>query len=467
MLRFTSTDGLIQHLRNSHNHKISISTENFKTMAEFVEWKEAFETKSSSSFVLHCSPKQCANYLTYYYYCNRTGKYDHKGKGARSLKLQGSSKLGSHCTAYMRVRQYTSGLVEAEVCDHHLHEKQLAHLPLDDSTRKMIVAKLHEGVTISSILDFIRNNVQEQIGRRELVNRQDIHNICHQYNIEGIKFHPDDSKSVSLWVEGINTECEDSGDNPVLLFKPQGIESHDDLGKDDFAIAIQTPFQRDMLAKFGPEVICMDSTHGTNAYDFNLITVLVLDEYEEGIPVGWMICNRKDAKALSLFMAKIKERCGDICTKVFMSDDAENFYNAWKSIFTVDGTRKLLCAWHIDKSWRKGLQNHLESKEKQAEVYHHLRVLLTETDTSSFQLRLQQFISWLMASYGDEDNGMSKFMEYFQKQYVRRVEQWAPCYRDKSLVNTNMALEAFHRVIKVCYMEKKHDRRIDYLIHIF
>ena len=71
-----------------------------------------------------------------------------------------------------------------------------------------------------------------------------------------------------------------------------------------------------------------------------------------------------------------------------------------------------------------------------------------------------------MASHGDEDNGMSKFMEYFQKQYVRRVEQWAPCYRDKSLVNTNMAFEAFHRVIKVCYMEKKHNRRIDYLIHI-
>ena len=82
----------------------------------------------------------------------------------------------------------------------------------------------------------------------------------------------------------------------------------------------------------------MDSMH------FNLMTVLVLDEYGEEVPVGWMVCNREDAIALFLFMGKIKERCGNICTKVFMSDDAENFYNAWKSVFTVDGTRKLLCA---------------------------------------------------------------------------------------------------------------------------
>ena len=42
-----------------------------------------------------------------------------------------------------------------------------------------------------------------------------------------------------------------------------------------------------MLKKFGPnQVICIDATHGTNAYDFSLLTVLVVDEYGEGYPVG-------------------------------------------------------------------------------------------------------------------------------------------------------------------------------------
>ena len=116
-----------------------------------MDWKEHHENDSLSSFVLHSSPKQRENYVIYYYYCNRTGKFKQKGTGKRSLKQQGTSKLGGHCTAYIRVKEYESGEVEAKICDHHIHEKELVHLPLSDSVRKMIAAKLQEGVSISSI----------------------------------------------------------------------------------------------------------------------------------------------------------------------------------------------------------------------------------------------------------------------------------------------------------------------------
>ena len=37
-----------------------------------------------------------------------------------------------------------------------------------------------------------------------------------------------------------------------------------------------------MLKKFAEgKVVCVDATHGTNAYDFKLITLLVVDEYGE------------------------------------------------------------------------------------------------------------------------------------------------------------------------------------------
>ena len=49
---------------------------------------------------------------------------------------------------------------------------------------------------------------------------------------------------------------------------------------------------------------------------------------------------------------------------------------------------------------------------------------------------------------------------------MQRLKQWAPCYRASTTVNTNMALESFHRVLKVCYLQKKQNRRIDYLLHI-
>ena len=248
------------------------------------------------------------------------------------------------------------------------------------------------------------------------------------------------------------------------IAKYQGTEPDDvlkDLSKDDFVICIQTPFQSDMLREFGSETVCVDSTHGTNVYDFKLITIIVLDELGEGIPVAWMISNREDALALMPFFRKIKEKCGDISAKVFMSDDADNFYNAWKSTFTVVGTKKLICAWHVDRSWRRSIQKHINTVSDQANVYHYLRVILTETDVNSFHQTLQQFVSWL-----SEREGLGSFCHYFQREYSKSVEQWAPCYRAKCSVNTNMALEAFHRVLKVCYMERKQNRQIDFLLHV-
>ena len=115
------------------------------------------------------------------------------------------------------------------------------------------------------------------------------------------------------------------------------------MSKNDFLIGIQTSFQRDMLVRFGPTAICMDSTHSTNAYDFFLITILVLGE---GIPIAWIISNREEAATIRQVLVKMKEKCGDIHTQFFMSDDAENFFNAWRAVFTVKNTRKLICAWH-------------------------------------------------------------------------------------------------------------------------
>ena len=95
-------------------------------------------------------------------------------------------------------------------------------------------------------------------------------------------------------------------------------------------MGIQTKFQRDVLVKFCKNGICADTTHGTNHYDFNLLTLLVVDEYGEGIPVGWMISNREDTLVIVEFLKSIKSRVGNLKAEYFMSDDAEQFFNAWQ-----------------------------------------------------------------------------------------------------------------------------------------
>ena len=165
--------------------------------------------------------------------------------------------------------------------------------------------------------------------------------------------------------------------------------------------------------------MCIDSTHGTNAYNFNLTSVVVIDEFGEGIPVGWMISNREDTLVLVEFLKAIRHQSGPLSPLWFMTDDAQQYYTACRAVFGANGTKKILCAWHIDRAWRKALHENIEGNDKQIEVYHQLRLLLTESVESQFRVLLQEFLSYTKQHH-------KTFFSYFKDNYCNRVEQWAP-----------------------------------------
>ena len=105
-----------------------------------------------------------------------------KGSGNRQLKLQGSSKLGD---AYIKAfENIASKAVHVEYClHHHNHKTELGHLTMNEHLRAKIASKLHEGVSEKRILDEIRDNVTDTIGREHLTSIQDIHNIRRQYSV--------------------------------------------------------------------------------------------------------------------------------------------------------------------------------------------------------------------------------------------------------------------------------------------
>lgn len=84
---------------------------------------------------------------------------------------------------------------------------------------------------------------------------------------------------------------------------------------------------------------------------------------------------------------------------------------------------------------------------------------MEETEEAPFVAKLQQFMSFTHDSYPAVN-------EYFKKEYVPKVDQWASCYRVGTVVNTNMFLESFHRLLKVVYFDGKHNRQVDQLLHV-
>ena len=131
----------------------------------------------------------------------------------------------------------------------------------------------------------------------------------------------------------------------------------------------------------------MEQTHN---YGFQLITILVIDEYGEGFPAGWCISNKEDHILLTNFYRHIRKNVGIILPTWFMSDDAEQHHSAWVSEFGGN-PHKLLCTWHVDRAWRKSLPK-VTDKESQIEIYHTLRVLLEEKDIDKFNRLLQNAV---------------------------------------------------------------------------
>lgn len=379
----------------------------------------------------------------------------------RTLKSQGTCKINGICTAYLKVTQRITGPgdVCVQYCSSHCgHEvTEIQHLRISETVKLDAASKLMQGVSIEKILDDIRDNGMNvyRAERDLMLNRQDLRNIVNQYNIHGIERHCNDHLSVVAWIAELETS---PSYNPVLLFKQQG-ESHDVLDEDNFLLCLQTEFQRDVMKSFAGKVICIDATHSTNSYDFLLITVLVLDEFGEGVPVAWAISDKEDEKSPTVFFNSLK-KIGPISPPTyFMSDDAHQYWNAWKSVFGENASKKLLCRWHVDRAWRKSLQMHIPVQEERACVYQLLQVLLLEHEISKFLGLLQKFLSYLMTHH-------SNFCCYFKEYYAKRPTQWATCYRIGTIVNTNMHVESFHRLLKVCYMKGKQNRRVDHLINI-
>ena len=77
----------------------------------------------------------------------------------------------------------------------------------------------------------------------------------------------------------------------------------------------------------------MDSTHGTNSYVFNLMSVVVIGDFGEKIPTAWMISNKEDTSTRKQLLQAVKKRTGEVAPQWFMSDDAQQYFNAWTAVF--------------------------------------------------------------------------------------------------------------------------------------
>jgi len=127
---------------------------------EFEVWKEEFETTQNCSYSKSTGKKERNGTNTTYYYCNRTGSYSSKGKGTRTLKSQGSCKIGGHCTSTIKlIEKVGCNEVEMNICKtHYGHKVELGHIPIPKADKLLIGCKRKLGIDKTRIINDIQDS---------------------------------------------------------------------------------------------------------------------------------------------------------------------------------------------------------------------------------------------------------------------------------------------------------------------
>jgi len=97
---------------------------------------------------------------TTYYYCNHSGSYSSKGKGARTLKSQGSCKIDGHCTSTIKlIEKVGCNEVEMNICKtHYGHKVELGHIPIPKADKLLIGCKRKLGIDKTRIINDIQDS---------------------------------------------------------------------------------------------------------------------------------------------------------------------------------------------------------------------------------------------------------------------------------------------------------------------
>ncbi|KAK3909793.1 Zinc finger transcription factor family protein 17, partial [Frankliniella fusca] len=452
------------HMTNSHNYEDDVEERTFKSMEEFKAWKECTEGKQFVRFVNERGVRELVAGKKILYECHRSGCFVSRGDGIREEKK--SCKINAVCPTRMEVLLKDDGTISMTWHQNHLgHEFDVGFMRLTAAEREMIGRRLKNHEDPDSILDDIRDSLTRpsDFKRIHLLEKRDLWNILRKVDFKNKHAHPNDYLSVQALVESLKKR----GDkNPVLFFKPQHkpCECSDPLcclTDSDFMILISTPYQREELSLFTDEKVLIDSTHGTNAYDFQLTTLGSVDSAGVGVPVAYCISNHVSEDFMKQFFRILKDNIKKNMpsTNVFMSDMANEFYNAWEEVFG-ESENVFYCAWHVDKRWREKTKEKVKGLSKQAEVYRALITLRNILDKEWFEICVLGFRSML-----EEDTDTRPFLEYIDK-YIKCKEKWAYCYRGGLGLNTNMFMESMFKKLKYSYMKGKKLRRVDECMNI-
>ncbi|KAL6726916.1 hypothetical protein Aduo_008844 [Ancylostoma duodenale] len=160
------------------------------------------------------------------------------------------------------------------------------------------------------------------------------------------------AKRFSVYRERLH--CADLTSVTKRIGRDDGIRFHASAKEDNgdgFMLVIITPMQSQCLHEFAVRGIGIDDTFDVSQYKLRLATIAVADQFDRALSAGYYTNYRMTREEVEVLFEQLQKVVPEFDTRFFMSDDSPAFWNAFKSVFPNTTAKKYYAVGKRSKRW--------------------------------------------------------------------------------------------------------------------
>ncbi|KAK9903370.1 hypothetical protein WJX75_003957 [Coccomyxa subellipsoidea] len=247
-----------------------------------------------------------------------------------------------------------------------------------------------------------------------------------------------------------------------------------------FQLAFMKKCNVENATRFGHgKPLIMDATFGTNREKMPLITLLVVDDHGNGVPIAWGIISQERTEAIAAFLEAVRQRVRqeqpDWDPSCILVDACAAEIAAIQTTFP-SSVWPFICHWHAQAAWKKQLfqKCNREGKNRQPNVEPMFRALLDITrfdppteDVAAARRMAKGMVEKFLERFAEEE----EFCRYFKAQWADKLDMICQIFRRLKGCNINCTshAEGYHSSLKANFLHGKRRltaRRLDWLVYI-
>ncbi|XP_065664695.1 uncharacterized protein LOC136086329 [Hydra vulgaris] len=221
--------------------------------------------------------------------------------------------------------------------------------------------------------------------------------------------------------------------------------------KSTFLFVYQSQWQKDLLLRYGNEIILLDATYRTTRYSLPLFFLIVKTNIDYQV-VATFVTENETKYAITEALTIIKDWNSSFLPSFCMTGYCNEEIESLETVFP--GCHVIICDFHREQAWDRWLSKKTnDCSDFKGSIISILRCIARAQNNNEIEAAIEKLNTsnfWL-------DGKFHKFKKYITNYWLCNKERWIWAYRqDRLLVNlnTNNGLERQNETFEYTYLQR-------------